>query len=190
MVSETLGILHDPQATLNPNKTLTVQFELKNCFKYWVGVWIRVSVRPEFMDLSNETGIETTKNQIVVQIPKQCWKRKGNVYSLTLPSNSRAPCSLHSHCSFPFMIKLKECKIYSVDFIPIYLTLQGQPTFANITVPPQVKKAFNREFFKFLFVIVLFFLGRRELYRFIEIGTSSFIKFNTRTQLEMVNTFE
>lgn len=85
-----------------------------------------------FIDVRNENDMRPTEDQIVLQIPKQCWKKKGNVFWLTLPSSSKAP------CSFP-LINLMECKIYGVDFIPMFFTLQGQPVFTDITVPPQVK---------------------------------------------------
>lgn len=123
---------------MNPNNTLTVQFELKNCQKYWTAVWIRVSVRSDFVDLRSSEKNETS---YIAQIPKQCLKRNETAFWITLPSIAKAP------CFFP-LLDLLECKVYTVDVIPIYLALQGQASFLEITVPPQVinfKRLLNNE---------------------------------------------
>lgn len=114
--------------TLNPNTSLTVQFEFKNCQKYWTAVWIRVSVRSDFI---NPKRREKNDTSYIAQIPKQCLMKNGNAFWITLPSSAKIP------CIFP-LIELLECKVYTVDVIPIYLALQGQASFLEVTVPPQV----------------------------------------------------
>ncbi|XP_046442290.1 uncharacterized protein LOC124192838 [Daphnia pulex] len=118
--SESLGVLFEPQATLNPNKTLTIQFELKNCQKYWAAVWIRISLRNE-----------QANRKSILKIPKDCMMKSENVFSLTLPLTDE------SSCMFP-LVEMIECKVYSVEIIPVYLTLQGQSSSVEITVPPEV----------------------------------------------------
>ena len=122
-ISESLGVLFEPQATLNQNKTLTIQFELKNCQTYWVAVWIGISLRSE--QVNRESGN-------ILKIPKECMTKSENVFSLTLPSTDES-----SSCTFP-LVELMECKVYTVKIIPVYLTLQGQPSSVEITVPPEV----------------------------------------------------
>ncbi|XP_046645192.1 uncharacterized protein LOC124335776 isoform X3 [Daphnia pulicaria] len=131
-VSEPIGILSEPQATLNPDKTLTVQFELNSCKKYWISVWIRISLRNELMILRSRKNSKAKDDKhLVLQVPKECFNKTGDEYSITLPSKAKAP------CTFP-LARLMECKVYNVEIIPIYVSLQGQPSIVEITVPPQL----------------------------------------------------
>ncbi|KAI9562182.1 hypothetical protein GHT06_013147 [Daphnia sinensis] len=130
-ISEPAGIALDPQAILNENGTLSVQFELKSCQKYWQAVWIRISLRNEFMILRSTKSSKQQDSHLTLRIPKECLKKSGNVFSFNLPSTSKGP------CSFP-MAGLTECKVYTIEIIPIYLTLLGQPSVVDITVPPQL----------------------------------------------------
>jgi hypothetical protein len=130
--TEPIGILSEPQATLNPDKTLTVQFQLNSCKKYWISVWIRISLRNELMILrSRKNSKAKDDSHLVLQVPKECFNQTGDEYSITLPSKAKAP------CTFP-LARLMECKVYNVEIIPIYVSLQGQPSIVEITVPPQV----------------------------------------------------
>lgn len=130
-ISEPTGILLDPEAILNENGTLSVQFELRSCQKYWQAVWIRISLRNEFMILRDTKSSKQKNSHLTIRIPKECLKKSENVFSFNLPSISKGP------CSFP-LASLTECKIYNVEIIPIYLTLLGQPTVVEITVPPRL----------------------------------------------------
>ncbi len=125
--TESIGVFFEPQATLNLNKTLTLQFEVKNCQKYWTAVWIKIFVQNEVTITSGEKK----STQFVLQIPKDCLKKRGNVFGLTLPSIA------NKACTFP-LIELSECKVYTVEITPIYLTLQGRPSSVEFTVPPEV----------------------------------------------------
>jgi hypothetical protein len=137
-LSESLGVLFEPQATLNPNKTLTIQFELKNCQKYWAAVWIRISLRNEQANRKN-----------ILKIPKDCMMKSENIFSLTLPLTDE------SSCMFP-LVEMIECKVYSVEIIPVYLTLQGQSSSVEITVPPEVISS-NALFFQIIIKLQFFF---------------------------------
>lgn len=130
-ITEPTGILLDPEAILNENGTLSVQFELRSCQKYWQAVWIRISLRNEFMILRDTKSSKQKNSHLTIRIPKECLKKSENVFSFNLPSTSKGP------CSFP-LASLTECKIYTVEIIPIYLTLLGQPSVVEITVPPRV----------------------------------------------------
>lgn len=79
--------------------------------------------------MSNSTAGLDSRSLFVV--PKACLKKSGNVFWLNLPSNAKAP------CSFP-MPRVTECEVYNVDIIPIYYTVQGQPSTLEFTVPPEV----------------------------------------------------
>ena len=95
-ITESLGVLFEPHATLNPNKTLTIQFEFRNCQNYWDAVWIRISLR-------NEQANRESRN--ILKIPKGCMMKSENVFSLTLPLTDE------SSCIFP-LVEMKECKVY------------------------------------------------------------------------------
>ena len=121
-----------PQAIQNPNNTLTIQFELKTCQKYWKAVWIRISIRNEFIHLRSESSSRENDSSLeLLHVPKECLKKRGDTFWLSLPSNGKVP------CFFP-LVKLMECKVYNIDIIPIYFTLHGQPSSVEITVPPHV----------------------------------------------------
>ncbi|XP_057364884.1 uncharacterized protein LOC130685586 [Daphnia carinata] len=130
-ISEPTGILLDPEAILNENGTLSVQFELRSCQKYWQAVWIRISLRNEFTILRHTKSFKQMDSHLTVRIPKECLKKSGNVFSFNLPSSSKGP------CSFP-LASLVECKVYTIEIIPIYLTLLGQPSVVEITVLPRL----------------------------------------------------
>ena len=127
-------MLYEPQATLNSNKTLTVKFELKNCQRYWTAVWIQIWAQKELT-----SGDEQKGNRTVLQIPKECLQKRGNLFWLALPLNAKA-------CSFP-LVELLGCKVYTVDITPIYFTLQGRSSSVQFTVPPEVVLIFTHSYY-------------------------------------------
>lgn len=68
---------------------------------------------------------------LFLQIPKECLNKTDDEFSITLPSSAKAPCTFS-------LTGLMECKVYNVEIIPIYFSLQGQPSIVEITVPPLV----------------------------------------------------
>ena len=126
---ERLGILFEPEVTLDSDKSLTVQFEMRNCQKYWTAVWI--VIKKKSIDMKNSSTVSLDSRSLFV-VPKSCLEKRGNVFWLNLPSNAKAP------CSFP-MSKVTECEVYNIDIIPIYYTLHGQLSNLEFTVPPKVR---------------------------------------------------
>ena len=129
-----MGLVTNPQATLNSNNYLTVQFELKTCHKHLTAVWYRISARKDIINRQNRGITDNGHLQTFLQIPKHCLiETIDNIFSITLPTTEQAA----DGCSFPLMV-LEECKIYSVDIIPIYLALQGQSATVDVTTQPMV----------------------------------------------------
>lgn len=129
-LTERLGIFFEPQVTLHPNKSLTLQFELRNCRKYWTSVLILI--KKKSIDMMNVRSAESFDSRSNLVVPISCLEKRGNAFSLNLPSDTNAP------CSFP-MFKMMECEVYSIDIVPIYYTLQGQLSNLEFTVPPEVR---------------------------------------------------
>lgn len=131
--SEFLGLLSGPQATLNPNGTVTVEFELKTCQKHFAAVWLLLEDRRATPIVYN--GMRNKRmddpSSSILQVPKDCLTRRGNVFSLTWPSPARRS------CSFP-LIPLMECRVYSIEILPIFQGFQGQSQTVTFTVPPLV----------------------------------------------------
>ena len=130
-----MGVVINPQAILSSNNSLTIQFELKSCEKYLTAAWIRISAKTEILYRQNH-GITADNDhlQFFLQVPKRCLQKlNDNTFSFTLPATEQ----IDAGCLFP-LIALEECRIYSVDITPIYLTLQGQISTVNVTVPPMV----------------------------------------------------
>ena len=130
-----MGILTHPQATLDLNNYLTVQFDLRTCRKHLTAVWYRISAKKDVINRQN-SGINTDDGllQTFLQVPKHClMEASDNTFSITLPATEQEA----DGCSFPLMV-LEECKVYSVDIIPIYLALQGQSATVDVTTQPMV----------------------------------------------------
>ena len=130
-----LGVLTSSQATLNENGTVTVEFELKSCHKHFGAVWLVLDdqyATPIVYDSSNIRKTDSQPSSSVLQVPKDCLTKRGNVFSLNWPS----PTARRS-CSFP-LIPLLECRVYSIEIIPIFQGFQGQSSTVTITVPPRV----------------------------------------------------
>lgn len=145
LVIENTGILLDPQVILNENGTLTIQFEMKSCQKYWQAVWIRIFVRNEFVIARNtKNSKQKDDSHLSLRLPKECLNNSGNIVSFTLPATSKGS------CFFP-LADLMECKIYTVEIIPIYLSLHGQPSTVDFTVPPRVTAFIKISLIQFIF---------------------------------------
>jgi len=116
------------------NSILDIEFELKTCHRHFSAVWIQLYERG-FPVVHQKTQRGTTSSPKTHQVPKECLIKKGNSFSITLPSTKKS-------CSFPLM-DLMECKVYNVEMIPIYQGFQGQSSITDITVPPKVKSSIN-----------------------------------------------
>ena len=134
---------------MNPDKTLTVKFELNSCQKYWVSVWIRISLRNEFLIIRSGKKSNAKDDNYFFQIPKECLNKTDDEFSITLPTKAKA-----RQCTFS-LASLTECKVYNVEIIPIFFSLQGQSSVVEITVPPQVKLLFFCYFFEVMLFIFM-----------------------------------
>ena len=83
------------------------------------------------------------------QIPKECLNKTDDEFSITLPTKAKA-----RQCTFS-LASLTECKVYNVEIIPIFFSLQGQSSVVEITVPPQVKLLFFCYFFEVMLFIFM-----------------------------------
>ena len=129
-------MLTSSQATLNENGTVTVEFELKTCHRHFVAVWLVLDDGQRTPIVYVSPNIRKRNPQLsssIFQVPKDCLTKRGNIFSLNWPSPARRS------CSFP-LIQLLECRVYSIEIIPIFQGFQGQPSTASFTVPPRVTK--------------------------------------------------
>lgn len=126
-MADRLGILFEPQVTAHTNKSFTLQFTMRNCQKYWTSLWILI--KTPSIDILDDAG--SIRSNSILTVPKACFKKRGNVFWVNLPSNAKAPCAFST-------LKVMECEVYNIEIIPIYYTLQGKPYKLQFTMPPEV----------------------------------------------------
>lgn len=125
-----LGVLTNLTINLNENGKMSIQFQLKTCLKFWTAAWLNISQTSDTKWNETVPSLNASES-FFYSIPKECFKKKGFIYSIEIPSNASNICSFKP-------LTLRECHVYHVDVQGMFLELQGTTTSLDIVFLPGV----------------------------------------------------
>ena len=79
-----MGIVTNPQATLDLNNYLTVQFDLRTCRKHLTAEWYGISAKKDKINRQRSGITDNGHFQTFLQVPKHClMETSDNTFSIT-----------------------------------------------------------------------------------------------------------